>query len=101
MEDFLELGQKRQAMQAPTDGVPELDPALRENIDAFCSQLDGLLSEHAGKYVVFANAKLVEVCGSLASALTIGYTNFAAGSFLVQRVEPLRSSIDFHATCRV
>ena len=30
-----------------------------------------------------------------------GYTKFGDDSFLVQRVEPLRSQVDFQATCRV
>lgn len=101
MEGFLAGHQNRQTLHDSTHEEPEVAPALKANIDAFCSQLDSLLAEHAGKYVVFANAALVEVCGTLSAALRIGYANFAAGSFLVQRVEPLRPSIDFHVTCRV
>ena len=78
-----------------------VDPTLQENIDAFCRQLDTLLPTHLGKYVVFANADLFKVCGSLESALAEAYAQFGAEPFLVQRVEPLRSHIDFQATCRV
>lgn len=78
-----------------------VDAALQKNINAFCAQLDGLLSAHAGKYVIFADEALFQVCSSLASALTVGYAKFGAGPFLVQRVEPIRSHIDFQATCQV
>lgn len=78
-----------------------IDPSLQQNVDAYCAHLDGLLSSHPGKYVVFANAHLVQVCDSLSAAMSLGYAEFGADSFLVQRIEPLRSQIDFHATCRV
>jgi hypothetical protein len=78
-----------------------VDPSLQRNVDAFCAQLDGLLAAHSGRYVVFANSHLVKVCDSLSSAMSLGYAEFGDDSFLVQRVEPLRSQIDFHATCRV
>ena len=78
-----------------------VDPALQRNVDAFCAQLDSLLAAYAGKYVVFANSQLVKVCDSLSSAMTLGYAEFGDSPFLVQRVEPLRTQIDFHATCRV
>lgn len=78
-----------------------VDPALQENIDAYCAQLGSLLATHMGEYVVFANSHLFKVCKSLESALTEGYAAFGASPFLVQRVEPLRSHIDFQATCRV
>lgn len=78
-----------------------VDPSLQKNIDAFCTQLDALLAAHFGKYVIFANSHLFEVCDSLESAMTVGYSNFGTESFLVQRVEPLRSHIDFQATCQV
>lgn len=78
-----------------------VDPSLQRNVDAFCAQLDGLLAAHAGKYVVFANSQLVKVCDSLSSAMSLGYVEFGDEAFLVQRVEPLRSQVDFHATCRV
>jgi hypothetical protein len=90
------------ALAAPHERPREsVDPTLQENIDAFCRQLDSLLPAHFGKYVVFANAHLFKVCGSLETALSEGYANFGAEPFLVQRVEPLRSHIDFQATCRV
>lgn len=78
-----------------------VDPALQRNIDAFCGQLDVLLTSHLGKYVVFADAHLFKVCSSFESALSEGYAKFGARPFLVQRVEPLRTQIDFQATCRV
>ena len=78
-----------------------VDPVMQQNVDAFCAQLDGLLTAHAGKYVVFANSQLVKVCDSLSSAMSLGYAEFQDDCFLVQRVEPLRSQVDFHATCRV
>ena len=87
------------ANQAATNVA--VDPSLQRNVDAFCAQLDTLLTAHSGKYVVFANSQLVKVCDSLSSAMTLGYAQFTDDSFLVQRVEPLRKQIDFHATCRV
>jgi len=78
-----------------------VDPNLQKNIDAFCTQLDALISTHLGMYVIFANARLVKVCDSLESAMSVGYAQFGTESFLVQRVEPLRSHIDFQATCQV
>jgi hypothetical protein len=78
-----------------------VDPTLQQNIDAFCMQLDQLIPAHFGRYVVFANAHLFKVCDSLQSAMSVGYTNFGTEPFLVQRVEPLRSHIDFQATCQV
>ncbi|MGC1174252.1 hypothetical protein [Polaromonas sp.] len=84
-----------------THQIVIVDAGLQGNIDAFCAQLDGLLPAHLGKYVVYANAHLFKVFNSLESALTAGYENFAADSFMVQRVEPLRAHIDFQATCQV
>lgn len=78
-----------------------VDAGLQGNIDAYCAQLEGLLPSYLGKYVVFANSHLFKVFNSLESALTAGYENFGAESFMVQRVEPLRSHIDFQATCQV
>ena len=81
--------------------VLTVDPSLQQNIDAYCAQLDALLPAHLGKYVIFANSHLFEVCNSLESAMSIGYAQFGTETFLVQRVEPLRSHIDFQATCQV
>ena len=78
-----------------------VDPSLQRNIDAFCAQLDALLVAHLGKYVIFANSHLFKVCDSLESAMSAGYAHFGSESFLVQRIEPLRSRIDFQATCQV
>lgn len=78
-----------------------VDPALQRNVDAFYAQLDGLLVRHPGKYVVFAHSRLIEVCNSLSAAITTGYAQFGDGQFLVHRVEPLRTHLDFQATCRV
>ena len=77
-----------------------VDPSLQLNIDAFCAQLDELLRTSAGKYVLFARARLVKVCDSLESALSVGYSEFEGTPFLVQRVEPLRERLDFHVACR-
>lgn len=78
-----------------------VDACLQGNIDAFCAQLAGLLPVHQGKYVVYANSQFFKVFNSLEAALAAGYANFAADSFMVQRVEPLRTHIDFQATCQV
>lgn len=78
-----------------------VEPSLQQNIDAYCAQLDALLPAHFGKYVIFANSRLFEVCSSLESAMSVGYAHFGTQSFLVQRVEPLRSHIDFQVTCQV
>lgn len=84
-----------------SESAMTVDPTLQRNIDAFCAQLDSLLAEHAGKYVVYADSRLIQVCDSLESAFSLGYGRFGAGDFLVQRIEPLRDQIDFHAACRV
>ncbi len=84
-----------------THQTVDVDADLQGNIDAFCAELDGLMPTHLGKYVVYANSNLFKVFNSLESALTAGYENFAAESFMGQRVEPLREHIDFQATCQV
>jgi hypothetical protein len=77
-----------------------VDPALQQDIDAFLGQLDDLLVEHLGKYVIFKDARFVRAFDSLDAALRAGQ-QYGTSSFLVQRVEPLRERLDFHAACRV
>lgn len=79
-------------MSTISSAVTAVDPTMQRNVDAFCAQLDTLLTAHAGKYVVFANSRLVEVCDSLTAAISVGYQKFSVGSFLVQRVAPLRQA---------
>lgn len=77
-----------------------VDAALQRNIEAFVGQLDGLLANYPGKYVVFAHERLFKVCDTLDAAFKQGCTEFVSGSFLVQKVEPLRAEADFHVACR-
>jgi len=77
-----------------------VDPSMQRNVDAFCDQLDELLQTSAGKYVIFARAKLVKVCDSLESALALGYGEFGNIPFLVQRIEPMRDRLDFQVECQ-
>jgi hypothetical protein len=77
-----------------------VDPGLQANVDAFCAQLDELLRTSPGKYVVYAKERLVKVCDSLEEALALGYNEFGNSPFLVQRVEPMRSQLDFQLACQ-
>lgn len=77
-----------------------VDPSMQKNVDAFCAQLDALLLTSAGKYVLFARAKLVKVFDSLEAALAVGYSEFGNLPFLVQRVEPIRKRLDFQVACQ-
>ncbi len=76
------------------------EPGLDGNVEAYVAQLDELLAHSAGKYVVFAQARLVKICDTLEAALELGYAEFGAQQFMLQRVEPLPSGVDFHSACQ-
>lgn len=78
----------------------QVEPAMQRNIDAFVGQLDELLVQYPGKYVVFAHEHLVNVFETMEAALKVGLAEFASEAFLVQKVEPVRKRLDFHAACR-
>lgn len=80
--------------------VNTLDTALQENIAAYAAQLHDLLRHSAGKYVVFAEAKLFRICDTLETASALGYAEFGRRPFMLQRIEPLPHSVDFHLACR-
>jgi uncharacterized membrane protein (UPF0182 family) len=72
---------------------------LQSDIEAYCAALDGLLQHSAGKYVVFADGRLAQICDDYAAALRFGYSEFGLKTFLVQRVEPL-GKVDFRLAWR-
>ena len=71
-----------------------VDPRMQQNIDAYVSQLDQLMAEHPGKYVVFSDAALVAVSVTSEDAFAWGYRHFGREPFLVQRVEPIAEKND-------
>lgn len=67
--------------------APDRDQALRQQQAAFDDQLSGIIEEHRGEFVLFANNKVIDFFATFAGAYAAGVSSYGtAGGFIVAEV---------------
>ena len=72
------------------DGRAKSYEALRRDVVAFSTNVEGWLRSHPGQYVLIHGGELVDFFPDQDQALEMGYREFRREPFLVRKVEPLQ-----------
>jgi len=84
-----------------TIGITGQASAFENDVAAYLRELPRLLSGSEGRFALIGQASLAGVHDSQEQAMSIGYSKFGLGGFLVQKISrlDLDMAVHWHQSC--